>query len=194
MSSHHFVKEGQEPALFVVDPIADDHLLSILEWSPMIIVAGEAMSKVASWGIRVDAIVLSDGTHNASVVHDMMKYVGPADLISSLNGPVDAVLSYLRSKNQYALQVLLQTPEKSLSLWEQAGDFQVTLIGSRQKWSRIQDGHFGKWIPAGTSLQVIGNDLTLNRTPFDGEQIVVEASGIVELASPGTFWVGEEHS
>ncbi|MGC3948505.1 MAG: hypothetical protein QM762_29050 [Chryseolinea sp.] len=193
MSSHHFVKEGQEPALFVVDPIADDHLMSILEWSPLVIVAGSAMPKVASWGIRVDAIILDSSAHNESVVNETAAHVGLAHIIDGSSGIADAVLSYLRNRNQYALQVLVHSPEQRLEAWENADDFQIALINGNMKWSRIRDGRFEKWIPEGSSLFTHGKQLSVMHAALTGNQIVAGTSGMVEIRSADPFWVGEQH-
>ena len=193
MSSHHFVKEGQEPALFVVDPIADDHLMSILEWSPLVIVTGKAMLKVASWGIRVDAIVLDAPAHNESVVNDTVGHVGHAHVIDGSTGYPDSVLSYLRDKNQYALQVLVQSAERCFGDWEHADDFQIALIDSSMKWSRIQDGHFEKWMPEGSTLFTHGEKLSVKPGGLNGNVVTAVAPGIIEVRSPGPFWLGEEH-
>ncbi|MEJ1241101.1 hypothetical protein WBG78_23340 [Chryseolinea sp. T2] len=193
MSSHHFVKEGQEPALFVVDAIADDHLMSLLEWSPLVIVTGEAMLKVASWGIRVDVIVLDSLAHNESVVNDTVAHVGHADIIDGSAGQAKAVLSYLRSRNQHSLQVLVRLPERCFGDWEHADDFQIALIDSSMKWSRIRDGRFEKWIAEGSALLTQGEQLSVKPAVLVGSQITAVTSGIIEVTSPGPFWIGERH-
>ena len=45
MSSHHFVKEQQEPAVFIleVEGISFETVAPLLEWSPTLLVAQEAV-------------------------------------------------------------------------------------------------------------------------------------------------------
>ena len=59
MSSHHFVKEGQEPALFILDNIPFQYAESLLEWVPLVMVADRALENVLHWGIKID-VVLQD--------------------------------------------------------------------------------------------------------------------------------------
>lgn len=179
--------------MFVVDPITDDHLMSILEWSPLVIVAGDAMLKVASWGIRVDAIVLDSLAHNETVVNDTAAHVGLAHIIDGSNSMTDAVLSYLRHKNQYALQVLVHSPEQTFKAWEHAVDFQIALIDGNMKWSRIREGRFEKWIPEGASLLTHGSQLSVKHATLVDNRIVAGTPGIVEIESALPFWVGEQH-
>ncbi len=61
MSSHHFVKEHQEPALIIANGQAcsTNLLEQFLEWSPYVIVLDGAIEKVNSLGIKYD-VVLGD--------------------------------------------------------------------------------------------------------------------------------------
>jgi len=58
MSSHHFVKEQQEPALLILDTSVSYETMSpLLEWSPTVLVTELAIDAVLSWGIKVDVIL-----------------------------------------------------------------------------------------------------------------------------------------
>ena len=63
MSSHHFVKEQQEPAVFILDAehIHLDRISGLLEWVPTILVSEKALDRVLSWGIKIDVILASVG-------------------------------------------------------------------------------------------------------------------------------------
>src|SRR5690606_13901028 len=60
MSSHHFVKEGQEPALLILDEVDSSLVQPLLEWSPLVIVAEAAVHHVLAWGIKIDVLLASD--------------------------------------------------------------------------------------------------------------------------------------
>lgn len=57
MSSHHIVREKQEPALIIANGEAchDDLLGQLLEWSPYVLVLDHAIYRVLDRGIKVDA-------------------------------------------------------------------------------------------------------------------------------------------
>lgn len=59
MSSHHFVKENQEPALIIANGLpCDESLLGqLLEWSPYVIVLDGALDRVMSLGIKFDVLL-----------------------------------------------------------------------------------------------------------------------------------------
>ncbi|MCU0441872.1 MAG: thiamine diphosphokinase [Bacteroidia bacterium] len=56
MSSHHFVKEGQEPALIIAngEACSTELLGQLLEWSPFVVVLDGAIKRVLDIGIKVD--------------------------------------------------------------------------------------------------------------------------------------------
>lgn len=59
MSSHHFVKENQEPALIIAngEPCSETLLGQLLEWSPYIVVLDGAFEKVTTLGIKFDVLL-----------------------------------------------------------------------------------------------------------------------------------------
>ena len=61
MSSHHIVKDKQEPALIIAngEDCSYDLLSQLLEWSPTVLVLDGAITRVLELGIKVD-IVLGD--------------------------------------------------------------------------------------------------------------------------------------
>lgn len=59
MSSHHIVRDDQEPALIIANGAAcDPELLGqLLEWSPLVVVLDSAMERVIELGIKVDVLL-----------------------------------------------------------------------------------------------------------------------------------------
>ncbi len=59
MSSHHFVRENQEPALIIANgaECSMDLLEQLLEWAPLVIVLDSAMDRVIELGIKVDVLL-----------------------------------------------------------------------------------------------------------------------------------------
>jgi thiamine pyrophosphokinase len=72
MSSHHIVREGQEPALIIAngEACSTELLGQLLEWSPFIIVLDGAIQRVLDLGIKVD-ILLGDFDSNAHVLEQI---------------------------------------------------------------------------------------------------------------------------
>ena len=61
MSSHHIVRDGQEPALIIANGqhCSGELLNQLLEWSPFIVVLDGALKRVLSLGFKFD-VVLGD--------------------------------------------------------------------------------------------------------------------------------------
>ena len=61
MSSHHIVRDDQEPALIIANGAAchDELLGQLLEWQPLVIVLDSAIERVINLNIKVD-VVLGD--------------------------------------------------------------------------------------------------------------------------------------
>jgi len=59
MSSHHIVREKQEPALVIAngESCSSELLGQLLEWSPFVVVLDSAIHRVMSLGIKVDVLL-----------------------------------------------------------------------------------------------------------------------------------------
>jgi thiamine pyrophosphokinase len=59
MSSHHIVREKQEPALIIAngESCNSELLGQLLEWSPFIVVLDSAIHRVMSLGIKIDVLL-----------------------------------------------------------------------------------------------------------------------------------------
>ncbi len=58
MSSHHIVREKQEPALIIAngEACSEDLLGQLLEWSPFVLVLDGAIDRVLNRGIKIDVL------------------------------------------------------------------------------------------------------------------------------------------
>jgi len=77
MSSHHIIREKQEPALYIqrLGAFNEEHLGQLLEWSPTLLVAASEYEKLVSMGLKVDVVVgetglplLQENTHVLTAV------------------------------------------------------------------------------------------------------------------------------
>ena len=59
MSSHHIVRDDQEPALIIANGAAcsEELMGQLLEWSPLVIVLDAAIERVLELGIKVDVLL-----------------------------------------------------------------------------------------------------------------------------------------
>ena len=59
MSSHHIVRDDQEPALIIANgaSCSEELIGQLLEWSPLVIVLDSAMDRVLELGIKIDVLL-----------------------------------------------------------------------------------------------------------------------------------------
>ncbi len=74
MSSHHIVREGQEPALIIANGSACtiELLNQLLEWSPFIIVLDGALNRVLDLGIKFDVALGDFDGFNEDQIRDLI--------------------------------------------------------------------------------------------------------------------------
>jgi thiamine pyrophosphokinase len=82
MSSHHIVKDKQEPALLIANGSSckSELLEELLEWSPFVVVLDGAMSRVHDLGIKVD-VLLGDFDRNELAIEEIKKFQFPIEII-----------------------------------------------------------------------------------------------------------------
>jgi thiamine pyrophosphokinase len=81
MSSHHIVRDDQEPALIIANGAAcsEELLGQLLEWSPLVIVLDSAIERVKDLNIKVD-VLLGDFDRGFDP-HEFIKSQYPIEII-----------------------------------------------------------------------------------------------------------------
>lgn len=196
MSSHHFVREGQEPALFIIDPIPFQSIGPLLEWSPMVVVDFNALDNAISWGVRVDAVVCS--RERATMVDQKLDGHFPVAMVYAENtaDSISSGIRFLRDHQQQGVNITSASPGifdiVDSSQWVRINIFDATV-----KWAAIPFARFEKWFPKGERIKVRKSTASQiieaqGLTTRDGE-FEVAASGMVAITSDELFWVGELH-
>lgn len=69
MSSHHIIREGQEPALIIAngESCSNELLGQLLEWSPFVVVLDGAINRVLELGIKIDVLLGDFDSKNHAV-------------------------------------------------------------------------------------------------------------------------------
>jgi thiamine pyrophosphokinase len=157
MSSHHIVREKQEPALLVLglDNFPDELLGQLLEWSPTVITTGQTAEKLISYGIKIDWII-TDG--NDDVLQSDVKLMSRGD-----DNLTDAALKYLTSYEYPAVNII--TDELRLKDYEHFADhLDVVIFHGGKKIFPVTPG-FSKWKPAGEIIEILS---TVKKLDFTG--------------------------
>ena len=148
MSSHHFVREGQEPALVIALDSPTTHPLyeQLTGWNPIIISFDYIIPHLEAAGISCDHVLVSDRRkdwdallHGRTVVHESG--------IDEFPGVISDILSSFDCRGvRY-----LTDGEEDFASWKKlARYFDITVITPTMIWVYARMGSFKKWLPAGT--------------------------------------------
>lgn len=191
MSSHHIVKENQEPALLILNTevIPFEKLQELLEWSPTVMVNESSLEKVLGWGIKIDVVLAS--TERIQSLTQTLHHQAPIQFVSFKDECeiITNAIEFLKSNHQKAVNVLANT-------WNDFEKLQITnldceLFFEGKRWSFARDLRFRKWYERDVKLYVYPNSMQFSSIIGVGKSLCTENNGMVQLESISPFWIGE---
>lgn len=194
MSSHHFVKEGQEPALLIAEALSFELAEPLLEWAPLVVVCDTALDEVLRWGIKID-VVLGEDTAVRALQEKLIEQA-PVKILSYQPGedPLENALHFLIASKNTAVNIMTGSVQNRLHLAKSFQQIQIVLMDHYRKWS-LYTHLFEKWVPAGTSLMIHQNDpsqkFTFTGLTTEGEGVTASSDGLISIESDNIFWIGE---
>jgi thiamine pyrophosphokinase len=188
MSSHHIVREKQEPALLVLglDNFPDELLGQLLEWSPTVITTPQTAEKLVAYGIKIDWIITNG---EDEILQSDVKLMSAGD-----DNLTDAALKFL-SGNEYPA-VNIVTDELNLDDYEHFADkIDLVIFHNNQKIYPVNPG-FSKWKPAGELIELMSPAKRLEFTGLEktpGRHYKTIQDGFFSLHFDEPFlFIGEE--
>jgi len=182
MSSHHIVREKQEPALLVLglDSFDNDQLGQLLEWSPTLITTPATAEKLNTQGIKIDWIITDEAE---------------SDLQSDIkNLPVDtrtiiaAAMDHLIAKGYPAVNIV--TDEFDLAEYLPFADkINLVIFYQQQKTYAVTSG-FSKWKPGGEEIRILSKTNQLRTTGLEkqgGNAFKTSSDGFFSLSFDEPF-------
>lgn len=200
MSSHHFVKEQQEPALLILDTkgFSYETIASLLEWSPTVLVAQEAVLTVISWGIKID-LILAQMDFKKSNYH-LLEEQYPIKFLNVANNEfLEQGLQYLIATKHSAVNIIGFDHQDVFGLEEKLTFLDLVIWDAPMRYFPIKNGVFKKWFSSAT-LQLHAPEGTFIEVQEDSESQIhrityatfIEVDeGTTVLKSDKIFWVGE---
>jgi len=193
VSSHHIVREDQEPALLIVNAkaIPFEKVQELLEWMPTVIVLADQVETVLGWGIKVDVVLIpfADQELWETDLADQapLKFLtyNPSD------DPLTITYNFLASSKATAVNCLLDNKKQMMQIESFAG-IDVEVFVDKKVWRLIKSGHFEKWVSANTKLFLLPEELKIELPGFSTGDYLVKNDGMVSLNSRHPFWIGEE--
>jgi hypothetical protein len=194
MSSHHFVREGQEPALFIVEASALNNIESLLEWAPLVMVLDTALDTVLSWGIKIDAVLTR--LDNLVSVEEQTHEQFPLQIFSygEDEEPLVVGLQALE-RDQQAVQIICPATDHIFKLLENIHyEINIVLLDGDLRWVPVSR-KFEKWLPAKTNIFVRKNAdqeiLYSGIAEHSKDLFESVADGLVMIQSDFNFWIAE---
>ena len=193
MSSHHFVKEGQEPALLILDVMRSDIVMPLLEWSPTVLVSSPALSNVLSWGIKIDAVICESRDPDVELSSQGRVRTITRDPDESY---LSAGLSFLILEGEKAVNVLANVPQGHFAEVSRfLGTLDVAFVNHEVKWVVATRCKFEKWLPARSLLYLETDDIShlisIENARKTEHAVEIISTGVVKIQSNRPFWIGE---
>lgn len=144
MSSHHVIRENQEPALLVQDFSALDieYFGQLLEWSPTVVTNDNSVDNLLAEGIKVD-ILFTDLEYPTLQEH--------TKVLPLTEDFFDVSLAYLIAHNHKAVNVL--TSYIPAQLHTLAKDINIVLFYQYKRFVFVQQS-YEKWKPKGEYIYI----------------------------------------
>lgn len=164
MSSHHIVREDQEPALVIAngEACSAELLGQLLEWSPFVVVLDGAVHRVRNLGLKMDALL---GDFDRDL--DLDEIRAEQHPIAIVHTPdqnktdLEKAFDYLLERGHRAANVVWATGRRTdhtiTNLTNVVRYRDRLRIVLHDDYSRVflLDRQYQKWYPAGTPLSLI---------------------------------------
>jgi thiamine pyrophosphokinase len=159
MSSHHIVREKQEPALLVLgmESFPEELLGQLLEWSPTVITTPFTAEKLDTFGIKVDWLISNE---EQRVLQSDIKLMPAGD--DTLTG---AALKYLIAHHYPSVNIVTDELELDDFLLY-AGKINLVIFHEQQKIYAVNTG-FSKWKPAGEMIRLLTSPTELSHSGLE---------------------------
>ena len=164
MSSHHIVRDDQEPALIIANgaSCSQELLGQLLEWSPLVIVLDSAIERVLELGIKVD-VLLGDFDRGFDANYYKEKQY-PIEIVHTPDQnktDLEKAFDYLISKEHKAANVVWGTGKRAdhtitniTNIVRYRNELKIVLLDDHSKIFLLPK-HFQKWYTANTPISLI---------------------------------------
>ncbi len=193
MSSHHIVRDEQEPALFLYDlgPSSEEILQQLLGWTPHVMLRESLLDWAHSWLIKVDALLLQAAKHRERDAFMLEQW--PLEVIEGGTSLLETGLTYFHAQGFPAVHLFApyDLGKPLQSNWE--GRLEIVVWDYPWKWYLTRNTTWKKWLLQGQGLQLEPMPKSYqNLEQKSAKHWCVKETGWVHAESRQLpFWVGE---
>jgi thiamine pyrophosphokinase len=164
MSSHHIVRDDQEPALIIANgaSCSEELMGQLLEWSPLVIVLDSAIERVFELGIKVD-VLLGDFDRGFNPEYYLEQQY-PLEIVHTPNQDktdLEKAFDYLIEKGHKAANVIWATGKRAdhaitniTSIVKFRNQLKIVLLDDHSKIFLLPNS-YEKWYPKNTPISLI---------------------------------------
>ncbi|GGH12861.1 thiamine pyrophosphokinase [Mucilaginibacter phyllosphaerae] len=188
MSSHHIVREKQEPALLLLslDNFSEELLGQLLEWSPTVLTTPLVAEQMNTYEIKVDIIIADQIDTN---LQSDIRQIAQGNASQT-----EAALIYLIAQDYKAVNIVADAFDLA-GITPFAEKINIVIYSGSQKIYAVKPG-FSKWKPAGEYIRVLSVSLNLQTSglkQIGGGDFVTEEDGFITLNfDRGLLFIAEE--
>jgi thiamine pyrophosphokinase len=164
MSSHHIVRDEQEPALIIANGQSCSFELmgQLLEWSPVVMVLDGAIHRVLELGIKIDVVLGDfDKTENWE---ELLANQQPVEVVHTPDQnktDLEKGLDYLIANGHKAVNILWATGKRAdhainnlSTLVKYKNQITIVMLDDHSRIFNLPT-HFTKWYPANYNISLI---------------------------------------
>lgn len=164
MSSHHIVRDDQEPALIIANGASCSFELlgQLLEWSPIVVVLDNAIDRVLQLDIKVDVLLGDfDGDFDPEIYKEKQY---PLEIVYTPNQEktdLEKALDYLVEKGHKAVNIVWATGKRAdhtlaniTNIVSYRNKIKIVIIDDHSKIFLLPK-RFEKWYTANTPISLI---------------------------------------
>ena len=164
MSSHHIVRDDQEPALIIANGASCSFELlgQLLEWSPIVVVLDNAIERVLQLDIKVDVLLGDfDGDFNPDIYKEKQY---PLEIVTTPNQDktdLEKAFDYLIDKGHKAVNVVWATGKRAdhtitniTNIVSYRNKLKIVILDDHSKIFLLPN-RFEKWYTANTPISLI---------------------------------------
>jgi thiamine pyrophosphokinase len=164
MSSHHIIRDDQEPALIIANGEAcnDEILGQLLEWSPFVVVLDGAIQKVLDRGIKIDVLL---GDFDKPIdSENILSQQGDIQIVHTPNQDktdLEKAIEFLIEKGHKAANIVWATGKRAdhtitnlTNIVRYKSAIKIVMFDNYSKIFPINNS-FEKWYTQGTPISLI---------------------------------------
>lgn len=192
MSSHHIIRDEQEPALLIWESeILPRHQLeALLEWSPLVMISQEILDWVIAQGIKIDVVQSNEAF--LMEVHKKLSHQWPFEIFPASSKALSESLRWLFQRGHQEVHLIIS--------FSKAREIKISkelprLITFQDHYKSYPAPHseWKKWMRRGLALEIIGPlKAYTNLKPMAEQTFLVNQDGWVRLQGlENDTWIRE---